>query len=565
MAAAGCNVIRLAFVLSLCFPVVFALRNVAESNTSTVLGSTWLARAEDHSRWLVGLAESAQSEGHAAHGHDQHPRDNREGDRGGDEAHSDEEGTHCVAVCLLSGILLSPMVLHMALSKGVLSYLTLRLVDNTITIFIAIIWCEVFRQTIKTFKFRDEHPLAVDVFCFAVIFVLYAFVVLLVYCCRKDTVNMMAISGCGGHFIAFIGMAAGREIAKTLSDTIANQWIVALILLAFTILLVVAITLYAKLIDRAVTAAIPPSKELEVFDEIIDEMEMETEGLIASFLLTQCLRYFISGAAAMQEHSHVKHPAWGRQFMLAWAVGLTVLLVVIMPRLSKMVRHNRNAKKVVLFVKILLIMMFAWGYMLWAEWLFFEAVFSGDGMFAHLIFALLITIIGLLFLLIMAKCLEFHIELIRGRDDMQVTHLSSALRHMTPRSRSEAIMRRVASAVANNLSPDAAESLHEAFQKAALMTVTGISFVIAWSWEHCFLIAFDAIGVHYSVGYGGLVPKLALGVAAPFMMLPTYIVHIKPRVVGSAKEYGLESESSGSDSMSDKEPSEKSIDQHVDC
>lgn len=560
------NVIRFAFLLSLCFPTNFALRNVAASNRSTILKPSRLTGVKDHSGWLVGLAESAQSAGHAAyalvHLPDEVDEDSHHVHRGIEDK---EEGTHCVAVCLLSGILLSPMVLHMALSRGVLSYLTLRLVDNTISIFIAIIWCEVFRQTIKTFHFRENYPLTVDVFCILQIFWLYAIAVFCIYYFRQDKVKMNAISGCGGHFIAFIGMAASRQIAQSLSESIESPWLVGILLFAFTILLVVSVTLFAKLIDNAITASVQPGKELEVVDEVIDEMEMEMEGLVASFLLTQCLRYFISGAAAMQEHSHVKHPAWGRQFMLFWAIGLTILLVVAMPRLSKMVKHNRAAKKFVFFIKMLLIMMFAWGYMLWAEWFFYEAIFSGDGMFAHLLFALLITIIGLVFLVVLASMLEFQFSVLRGRNEMQVTHLSSALRHMTPRSRSEAIMRNVASAVANNLSPDAVEALHEGFQKAATITVTGISFVIAWSWEHCFLIALDSIGEHYSVGYAGLVPKLALAVAAPFLMLPTYVVHIKPLVVGTAKDFGLESESSYSDSMSDKEPSEHSAVGQHDC
>merc|ERR1719433_1551786 len=63
------------------------------------------------------------------------------------------------------------------------------------------------------------------------------------------------------------------------------------------------------------------------------------------------------------------------------------------------------------------------------------------------------------------------------------------------------------------------------------ITVTGISLVAAWSWEHCFNTAFDVIGHQYQVGYGGLVPKLFLAILIPLVLLPAYVQHIRTRVM----------------------------------
>merc|ERR1740123_1262006 len=62
------------------------------------------------------------------------------------------------------------------------------------------------------------------------------------------------------------------------------------------------------------------------------------------------------------------------------------------------------------------------------------------------------------------------------------------------------------------------------------ITMTGISLVAAWSWEHCFDLALDVLGEKYEVGYGGIVPKLVLAVGVPFVLLPTYVTHIRKRV-----------------------------------
>lgn len=529
MAPGGGNSIRHAFWLSLCFTAAFGRRGQLPANW-TIDESSWLAGGDDLSAWLSieplphhdnpaltikadlkgdyrhdPEAHEPHGHGHAdphGHGHDAHD--------GHGHGHGQAEGTHSVAVCLLSGILLSPMVLHMALSKNVLSYLTLRLVDNSISIFIAILWCEVFRQTIKTFDLREMYPTAVDVVCIGQIFALYALAVLVIFFLRKSEVAINTVGSCAGHFIAFVGMEGVRQIARRITQVVDDHWLIARYLLGFTISLVVCKTLFAIVLDKALAVLLGPQKEmLEEVREVIDEMEMDITGLVTSFQLTQIMRFLMVGKGAMQEHAHVHHPEWARELMLLWAIGPLILLVFAIPKLHHGVRQHREAKKIVQFIKILLVMLAAWGNLLWGQWLFFEAVYKDHGMFAHLLFAVLVSIIGNDLLVMMASMLNY--------------------------SRSESCMTKLEYFM--EMSPEIAGDLIDSLQKAAIVSVTAISMVVAWSWEHCFLMAFDSVGVHYSVGYEGLIPKLVLAIAAPFTMLPTYVCHIKPRVLALHKKY----------------------------
>merc|ERR1719424_1407813 len=65
----------------------------------------------------------------------------------------------------------------------------------------------------------------------------------------------------------------------------------------------------------------------------------------------------------------------------------------------------------------------------------------------------------------------------------------------------------------------------------ANLCVMALSLVAAWSWEHCFHTAINVIADQYQVGYGGAVPKIVIAFAVPLIILPGYIVFLKPIAV----------------------------------
>merc|ERR1719215_102438 len=132
-------------------------------------------------------------------------------------------------------------------------------------------------------------------------------------------------------------------------------------------------------------------------------------------------------------------------------------------------------------MKVVLIMLVAWGFLLWGQWEFYENMFGGHGMFGHMIFAIVATFVCLTTL----YCMGIYGPAMTNRQ------------------------------------------VRETYQ----IITTGISLVAAWSWEHCFDMAFDIIGEQYEVGLEGLVPKLILSIVVPAALLPTYIHHVRPRVL----------------------------------
>lgn len=227
--------------------------------------------------------------------------------------------------------------------------------------------------------------------------------------------------------------------------------------------------------------------------EAIDELEMDIAGLVLSFAITQVVRTALTGrypplhlvqiAMNAEDGGHIQHHAWQRWFMLFWSLGLAAFAVVAMPHLSSYA-HNHEShwiKRLVHVMKVVLIMLVAWGFLLWGQWEFYENLFQGHGMFGHMIFAIVATFVCLAVLYYLGA----YGPAITTREVRETYHI----------------------------------------------VTTGISLVAAWSWEHCFDMAFDIIGQQYQVGLQGLVPKLVLSIIIPAALLPTYINHVRPRVL----------------------------------
>lgn len=224
------------------------------------------------------------------------------------------------------------------------------------------------------------------------------------------------------------------------------------------------------------------------FQRSVDEMEVDIAGLVASFLVTQAVQHAITGE---YPHAHlliqVMDTSSSQRFiMLAWSLMLTFVAAVGLPKLEEYTikKDDHWARKGHRFLKVIMVMMVAWGYLVWGTWQF-ERYFNGDPMYGHMLFASLCTfvVLGLL----------YGIVILQGRVTSETARET------------------------NNI------------------TVSGLSLVAAWSWEHCFTLAFDVIGHRYSVGYQGLVPKLLMATIIPCIIIPVYVKHVR-RAVLEAEE-----------------------------
>eukprot|EP00930_Biecheleria_cincta_P067418 TRINITY_DN539_c0_g1_i1.p1 TRINITY_DN539_c0_g1~~TRINITY_DN539_c0_g1_i1.p1 ORF type:complete len:859 (-),score=174.57 TRINITY_DN539_c0_g1_i1:248-2824(-) len=438
----------------------------------------------------------ASEHAHEEHGHGGHGDHEESGHHG----HGHSQGAHAVAVGLIATVLLVPLVLWMALEDGLVSNLTFKMIDTFISIFLAVLWYNCFAQALVTFEVAKMFPYAAELFGLVQVLALYAVSMAVAYQWRDDNKKLITFCCCAAHCIAFSAISFSGNTQAHTSEDFADGNMEPVVSLLFCGLVIAAILL----LSMANYTAWRKKADHGKLDHCVEELELDIIGLVGSFLITQSVRqalighypplgHFFLQLQGQADYSHgPAHESWQRMFMLAWAVSLTILSVVAVPRLDKL--HGGWAlHQVVHISKVLLIMLVAWGYLLWGQWEFFELLFHGDPMFGNMVFAVCCTLVAMGVLYGMAKIFG--------------------------------------------------EGASAEQRKTNSMIITGIGLVAAWSWEHCFNLAFDVIGQEYQVGYKGLMPKLFLSIVIPAALLPTYVRHIKSRVIADeerehAEEHG---------------------------
>eukprot|EP00933_Yihiella_yeosuensis_P064267 TRINITY_DN6762_c0_g3_i1.p1 TRINITY_DN6762_c0_g3~~TRINITY_DN6762_c0_g3_i1.p1 ORF type:complete len:643 (-),score=111.45 TRINITY_DN6762_c0_g3_i1:313-2241(-) len=446
-----------------------------------------------HAEHVEHVAHAPESHGHesASHGHGESHGHGHEESHG--HGHGPPPaGANAVAVGLISTVVLVPLVVGMALAEGLVAELTMKLLDTFVSIFLAVLWFNCFTQALVTFEVAKAFPYAEEAFGIFQILALYAIANLVAYLWRDEKMTLITFCSCGAHYIAFAGIGVSGISQHHASEDLASGSYEPLVSFGFVIFLMACLIGVSAVNHYTWRNDVKHDR----LHECIDELELDILGLMVSFVITQAVRQAITGRYPpsehllfMQEqgHDHYEHKAWQRWFMFGWAVGLTVLSANVLPMLNKEAHHSPVMHKVVHIFKVIMIMLVAWGFLLWGQWEFFEHLFAGDVMFGHMVFSVSATLVCLAVLYVMAQLLG------------------------------------------DNATQDQRETMN--------ITITGVSLVAAWSWEHCFNIAFDIIGQTYQVGYKGLVPKLFLAIVIPAVLLPTYIKHVKFRVIETEEKH----------------------------
>mmetsp|Transcript_17919 Transcript_17919/g.56465 ORF Transcript_17919/g.56465 Transcript_17919/m.56465 type:complete len:510 (+) Transcript_17919:88-1617(+) len=403
-----------------------------------------------------------------------------------------EGGAEAVAMGLIFAVMVAPVVLYMALSGGTMSFLTLKLVDTTISIFLALLWFSAFSTLLNSRQVHALFAYAEEVFALLQVMMLYVIVSYIAYLWRDKDVRLMTLGSCGGHYVAFAGIRAAGETQFESSKAVARfigedygHW-ASIVVCALGFL-------------------------------VIEEMELDILGLTGSFAVTQAVRHVLTGSYPPRGHLLLQlfgrpeqaplalaaggprtvqrfeglgrsagpqadsgHEAWQRWCMLGWAMGLTILAAFWLMYLSEHGEFTgKIARKCSHVMRVLLIMCIAWGYLLWGEWVFVETFFEGHSITGQMSFAVIATLCSLVLIMVVAG-----VDLRRR-----------SARHFT------------------------------------CIGVMGASLVAAWSWEHIFDAALDTIAERYQVGFGGLVPKVTLALVIPAAVLPVYVTFIKPKIM----------------------------------
>lgn len=441
---------------------------------------------EEHSHGEHAHEEHGHGGSHGEHAHEEDGHGDHEAS--GHHGHGHSKGANAVAVGLIATVVLVPLVMWMALEDGLVSQLTFKMLDTFISIFLAVLWYNCFAQALVTFEVASMFPYAAEVFGLVQVLTLYGVSMAVAYQWRDDKKKLITFCCCAAHCIAFSGISFSGNTQAHTSEDFAHGDMEPVVSLLFCGLVIGMILLLSIANHMAWRKKVDHGK----LDHCVEELELDIIGLVGSFLITQSVRQALIGHYPALGHFFLQlqgqadsthgpaHKSWQRMFMLGWAISLTIISVVALPRLDKL--HGGWAvHQFVHISKVLLIMLVAWGYLLWGQWEFFELFFHGDPMFGNMVFAVTTTLVAMGVLYGMAKIFG------------------------------------------EGVSPEQ--------RKTNNMIITGIGLVAAWSWEHCFNLAFDVIGQEYQVGYKGLMPKLFLSIVIPAALLPTYVRHIKSRVI----------------------------------
>jgi len=442
-----------------------------------------------HDEEAHGHEHAEEAHGHGGHAEDAHGHDDGHGHEEAGHGHTHHftgAGAHSVAVGLIATVVIIPIVMYMAMSDWLIATLTFKMLDTFTAIFLAVLWFNTFSQFLDTFDIKEAFPLAREFFSTLQCLVLYGIALSIAYFWRNETLAMTTFCSVGAHFIAFSGILASTQTQRSVSKVPPHEWepLASFAFCLFVMAFIAGISAVTWFTWRR-------DVKHDKLNHGIEHLELDIAGLVVSFAITQAVRHAIMGKypppshlllqeAASEDHGHV-HKEWQVWFMFLWAAALTVVAGLSLPKLEKLAVHGPWAARGVHVLKVVLIMLVAWGYLLWGEWAFYERMFRGDMMFGHMVFSVIATLVCLAVLYIMA--------VVSGRWT----------------------------------SPQAMETQD--------ITITGISLVAAWSWEHCFNVALDVIGEEYQVGYKGLVPKLVLAILIPAVLLPTYVRHIRTRVI----------------------------------
>lgn len=505
--------------------------------TLLVAGLAWTLQAHSGAHYsFLELAASSDPHGHAAHGeeahgHEAHAEEKHGHDPHGANPHAEHVDKHVaehvdhgtkahgsgvngvcpgnqsansVAIGLLASVILMPTIVYMTMTKaagGAVSDLTFRMIDLSVSIFLAVLWFSASADVLETEAMRTLFPYSEEVFAAVQVIILYAVTMCVAYYFRYNKYYLITFCGCAGHYIAFAAIKATGEsqhvTQNLVRDSNAPYVSFAWCFVVFTILAGMSLVGFFAFRRHV--------KDEEELNLAVEELELDIVGLVVSWAVMQAVRHTLTGHYPAQAHMflqqqvgalshevslsdcntdsgpHIQHTQAQRSFMLLFAIGLTIVCCVSLNIIEEAKEKSKYwVHKAYHVLQVVLVMCVAWAYLLWGEWQFYETFFHGDKMFGKMVFAVIATFICLLIIIGLAFATATRFSNAKGYADL---------------------------------------------------CVMAASLVTAWSWEHCFHTAISVVADQYQVGYGGMVPKMIIALIIPLVILPGYMVFLKPIVV----------------------------------
>jgi len=290
---------------------------------------------------------------------------------------------------------------------------------------------------------------------------------------RKRQDLLYAVMACGSHYVGFASMGSAVQLQATY---FAASPLTSVMCILFILAMLVLITLCVHKVLDGITE--------DEFVEKLEDVEHDAAGMTLAFLWTQSVRFMLSERGTYPrmeggegEESVPHHTAHSRNMLLIYCVGLLLLSVAVLRPLelqAEQYLHSHILKRGFALVTPFLMMSVAWGFLLWADWTFYEHIFKNEGLLGRLMFSLSATTI------------------LVGAIYVTATQL-------------------------NNYK----------WRRKFVLGVCGL--VIGFSWEEVFDEAIECLAEGYGHGHPVML-KLFLALLMAAILMPVYIFYLKPIV-----------------------------------
>jgi len=378
------------------------------------------------------------------------------------------------AISFFANIALLAVVFAMANAGNVLvrSY-TWFLIDQVIAIFLAVMYFQAF-DSLLDFGSLDTHSHVLASIVHAVI--MLTMVLVVAYRLRRDDLALAVLCGAGAHIVSFSSIHAAATVQNKWWMSVSYNW-------AMAIFGMFVLALGLATIGYLVYTAKKRANLLEDdgFMDKTDDLENDFGSMAFSVVFTMFMRYLLTGHHPVDDDTDFDHTREDRVRMLIYAfvcLGVAAFAVGYTSKKAVEAAESKNyaLKRVMTFLTTVAAMNVAWAFLYWGEWEFFETVFPNEKVKGRVMFAVLSTVFGGLALIGLARL-----------------------------SKSEGKVAGVT--------------------KPALVAVTAVSLVVAWSWELCFDAAVEDMtqGVSHPVGW-----KIASTLTLFTIIIPVYAYYVKP-------------------------------------
>mmetsp|Transcript_29662 Transcript_29662/g.47775 ORF Transcript_29662/g.47775 Transcript_29662/m.47775 type:complete len:701 (+) Transcript_29662:46-2148(+) len=332
-------------------------------------------------------------------------QDKKKGAKAQKEAEKDMDlPTHATAgqtfaIAFFSNVALLAVVFAMANAdnKSVMNY-TRCLIDNVVAIFLAVMHFQAF-DSLLSFSALGVSSAVIS----SIVHTLFLLFVVLVaaYYLRKKKVALAVLCGAGAHFVSFSSIHASASMQNSVFVSYSETTIMCVFGLCVLGLGLAMVCFLAHTAKKRAEVENDPS--YDGYLDKTDDLENDVCATAFSVVFTMLIRFVLTGHHPVDDDTDFDHSAGERMRMLIYAFVCLVLAgfgIVFISR--KAAGAPYATKRMCDFFSTVLAMNVAWAFLYWGEWEFFETLYPNDPVQGRVMFAIVVTLLGGLLLIIFA-------------------------------------------------------------------------------------------------------------------------------------------------------------------